>query len=929
MTSQALFNEALDLTQRIWMDRYQIEPMRNIPMPEIDTQGIVKIDALWTDGGLRPNANILAFFVQPVSDENDLDRWRRRLEEWPVRGGLLVGSDHLHLVTPSDSSKRLDEKILDLNAWRETLVSPKPHLFTPKALSQFRQGQLSLSDLEETISERSFTFLLRQQERIDKAFQKAIEEALKKVKSSKGLGSSRNEIQGHVIRVAIAYLAARILQDKGFFGSAELSQTNDPLDLLNLMVTRTNGFFKRALESAQFTNEVIRQQLALYMGQSVSFALTNHRDVGSLYEKAIIELPDDLNGNNWGDLNRHYTPIKVAEKMLELLPLERIRPKERFIFDPAAGSGSLLLAATARLAQMSDIPIDEQSRRDYLANHVIGNDLDRDVNLITELRYFLARESTGISDFLPSPKFYGEDYESLSKENIIQKIGNKPRILIANPPFEIRGDKQLAFEFVKQAINWLDDGSQFAFILPSSFLSGEIRGVSNIRKELSEKCELVEIWQCPMGTIGIDAKQDICVVLGVVGQPQKKYTISRDVVSIPEACEIRENGYLGTSWITEINSNGNWQNITANKITIPNETIPLSNMFFIFNGVSYLRGCTPVEHPPANKLYKPNWQMKWSAEGSLWTDPTRIDPLMQWVIYDTNFLERPRFKVADLFDKSKIFVGNIANTASNRSLSVQFDDIGFCPNKNVWCILPIEESQIKNPKNSSAKKPSNWSSLSFAQQKLWLLGVLASDLAIELSMYGRGTIYINKKILSDFPLPLVVDPKIIEVIGEMVKREQNREPIPNPDPLREELNRLVEKSYGNPTWIKRQRTGKSPELKAWKLEQKIKKKIKKTKTAIGQVLEISEDKSQVLMYISRLMDDDDTKGEWIPLPQELPGWALDGTAFEVQLSHDVKTFAQLRERPWALRKFRHTPRPYLTDDELDEFLRIPDLEVLS
>ncbi|MFN4778463.1 MAG: hypothetical protein ACK5L4_22245, partial [Pseudanabaena sp.] len=294
MTSQALFNEALDLTQRIWMDRYQIEPMRNIPMPEIDTQGIVKIDALWTDGGLRPNANILAFFVQPVPDEDDLDRWRRRLEEWPVRGGLLVGSEHLHLVTPSDSSKRLDEKTLDINAWRETLVSTKPHLFTPKALAQFRQGQLSLSDLEETISERSFTFLLRQQERIDKAFQKAIEEALRKVKSSKGLGSSRNEIQGHVIRVAIAYLAARILQDKGFFGSAELSQTNDPLDLLNLMVTRTNGFFSKALESAQFTNEVIRQQLALYMGQSVSFALTNHRDVGSLYEKAIIELPDDL-----------------------------------------------------------------------------------------------------------------------------------------------------------------------------------------------------------------------------------------------------------------------------------------------------------------------------------------------------------------------------------------------------------------------------------------------------------------------------------------------------------------------------------------------------------------------------------------------------------------------------------------------------------
>jgi hypothetical protein len=77
------------------------------------------------------------------------------------------------------------------------------------------------------------------------------------------------------------------------------------------------------------------------------------------------------------------------------------------------------------------------------------------------------------------------------------------------------------------------------------------------------------------------------------------------------------------------------------------------------------------------------------------------------------------------------------------------------------------------------------------------------------------------------------------------------------------------------------------------------------------------------------MDDDNTEGEWIPLPQELPAWALDGTPFEVELSQDVKTFGQLRDRPWALRKFRHEPRTYLTDDELEEFLRMPELEVLS
>ncbi|CAN1212221.1 site-specific DNA-methyltransferase (adenine-specific) [Tumidithrix helvetica PCC 7403] len=922
MTSQALFNEALDITQRIWMDRYQIEPKRDISMPEIDASEPVGINALWTDYGLRPNANSLAFFIQSISNENDLNRWRRRLEEWPVRGALLVSSDNLHLVTVSDSSKRLDEKTLDINTWRETLVSTKPEHFMPKALSQFRQGQLSLADLEESISERSFTFLLRQQERIDKAFQKAIEEALKKVKSSKGLGSSRNEIKGHIIRVAIAYLAARILQDKGFFGTAELPQTNDPLDLLNLMVTRTNGFFSRALESAQFTNEVIRQQLALYMGQSVSFVLTNHRDVGSLYEKAIIELPDDLNGNAWGDLNRHYTPIKVAEKMLELLPLERIRPEERFIFDPAAGSGSLLLAATARLSQMSDIPTHEQSRRDYLANHVIGNDLDRDVNLITQLRYFLARESTGISDFLPFPNFYGEDYKLLSKENIIQKIGNKPRILIANPPFEIRGDKQLAFEFVKQSINWLEEGSQFAFILPSSFISGKKYGISDIRKTLSSKCNLFEIWQLPVGTIGVSARQDTCVVSGSVGQPKKYYSISRKVISGAETPEIRNDGYLGTSWTSSVKPNGDWTNITAPKVNLFVPTIPLLNLFFVFNGVKHHAGNLPVENPPVDRPYKRTWRRTWGKEGSLWADPERVNPLLRWIIYDSIALERPRFKVADLFDKPKILVGSIASISSknNKPLPVQLDTTGFCPNDSIWLILPIQEAQMTNKGYKSDQQPRNWEKLSFNEQKLWLLGILSSDLAVELSMFGRGTINLTEDILLDFPLPLSVDLQIIDVTTQIIKREQNGESIPNPDPLREQLNRLVEKSYGNPTWIKRQRTGKSPELEAWKQEKK-----RKTLTVIGQVLEINQDNDQILLRLSGLLDDNDEA--WLPLPQELPGWALDGTVFEAELSEDIETFEELAQRPWALRKFRHTPYPYLTNEELKAKLsRITDRE---
>ena len=767
--------KALKITTEAW----QIEPKRKIRLPDIDnTKEPVVIYALWTDYGLRPNAGVLAFLIQPVTDQQNLEQWKKRLKEWPFRGGLLVSPDGtLHLVEPtSDSSQTLGYKVLSIDDWRETLVSPKPHLFTPKALSQFRQGQLSLADIEETIDKRSFSFILRQQQQIDQAFENAIKAALKKVNTTKNLSSSRKNVKGHIVRVAIAYLAARILEDKGFFGADEIPQADDPLNLLQRMVEHTNGFFSRALESAEFVNEIIRQQLAVYMGPSVSFVLTNHHDVGRLYEKAVIKLPDDLEEQIWGDLKRHYTPIKVAEKILELLPLERIRPEDRFIFDPAAGSGSLLLAATLRLSQMSDIDDDKTSRKEYLSNHVIGNDFDRDAKLITQLRYFLASESVNIADLLPSPQFYSESYTDFTKENISQKIGNTPRIIIANPPFKIIGDKQLAFEFVKRAISCLDECSQFAFILPSSFISGTKYDAPDMRSLLSNTCTLFEIGRYPKGTIGIEAKHDVSIIIGQIGKAKNKiYTMSRSVISREEVFEIRENGYLGTSWITAINSNGDWSNITTTKINLPVQTI-------VFSG---LKEDESVKIPPKNRIYNPELR-KGGREISLSVDPGIVDPLPRSVI-----LERPQSR---------------------------------------WYIL--ERPQKK---------------------------------------------------------------RIITI--------------------------LLEKYYETLISGKLQLPEKSHELKTWQNEQE-----KPTKMAIGQVLEISEDQSQVRMYISRLMDDDETEGEWIPLPQELPGWALDGTPFEVKLSKDIKTFEQLRERPWALRKFVHEPRAYLTNEELEKFLRIPELE---
>jgi hypothetical protein len=191
-----------------------------------------------------------------------------------------------------------------------------------------------------------------------------------------------------------------------------------------------------------------------------------------------------------------------------------------------------------------------------------------------------------------------------------------------------------------------------------------------------------------------------------------------------------------------------------------------------------------------------------------------------------------------------------------------------------------------------------------------------------LSLIGRKTHEITVDELCRLPLPARVDTEIIQITRRIIDLEKRHDPLLEEqiNSLRQTLDQLVEESYGNPSWKEITRVGKSPELSTWEKEQK-----KRTLTVTGQVLDSSQDKEQVLLRLSGLLDDNEEA--WLPLPQELPGWALDGTVFRAELSEDIETFQELAQRPWALRKFRHTPYPYLNNEELQAKLgRMVSLE---
>ena len=924
MTDISLFDKAMEIANEAW----GIQPVQKVRMPVLENKRTVvtaEVDALWTDGGLRPNENNLAFLMQRVSN-SELEQWKHRLKTSPVRASLLVTPDELYLLQSSLSSLGDSElESLNLDTWRETLVSPKSHLFKPQELAKRKFGQLSLADLEETTSEGSFNDLLReQQKKIDQAFLQGIEEALEVVETSQDSGSSRAEAKGHVIRFAIAYLAARILEDKNFF----TARIEDPIELLDRIGKIRNGFFKRAKASADYIPLEARRALVRHMGYQVTFMMANHRDVGRLYEKAIKSLKEqyeELDNENWGDLKQHYTPVAIAERMLKALPLERLRPSERVIFDPAAGSGSLLLAATSRLAAMTDIP--QEERDSYLRSHVMGNDWDEYASWIAQLRYFLASESLGnasepdqVSEVLPFPDYFTHlNYNDLEQN----KLPKRPRVIVANPPFVQKESVQEAASFVLKALEWMEDNSQFAFVLPQSFLTGTRDQIGIARDSMNRQCEIIETWQFPEGVIGTNARQATCVIVGVKGKSSNKlFTISRAIFSSSNIDKVRERAFLGDSWICQLDQDAaDWMPVTHPVIDVTVPTIPVGNLFYIFIGVQLKSEFRPISNRLEQIQCKRYWSLESKGENRLWANPQNVPIDQRWIRYGREFLARPRLSNQELFDLPKVLIGRRVNRNSIEPLAVRLDTVGFCPNMDVFCVLPTGHAQKENKGFSRNEIPENWHRLDYNQQRLWLLGILSSNFVNVLSLANRDARGITIDSLLQLPLPTQVDTRIIEVVEQIIRREQSQESDRENEDLRKYLNELVENSYGNPNWTSIQRTGSSPQLEAWEAEQEI-----TGKTVICQVLDTFEDNNQVYIYISRLMESDDEEGEWIPLPQELPGWALNGTPFEAELSYDINTFEQLRERPWGLRKFRHTPRPYLTDQELDEFLRIPELE---
>ena len=854
---------------------------------------------LWTKDGLRPNWGNPGAVVDEVTPEKNLNFWHATVRNLGIPLIALAGDDQ-YIIVGTNSQERLVEP----DRIRQELEQQRYRLFSPKALGRLRTGQLSFAELENRVTEESFAYQMRHRANLSTSLQNAI---------SKAIDEQPKEIESIVI-VAMAYLAARILEDKGFFDNK--LPTDDPKELLGKTIAKVNGFFRYAYETHLSRVKIpAMQQLALYLGSRAIFTLITHRDVGHFYE----EMMQVLRQKNAGfDLEQHYTPIAIADRMLNCLPLERFRPEERVIFDPAAGSGSLLLAATRRLASMPDVS-SLSNYDEYLADQVIGNDIDSTARLVTQIRYVLIQETVGKASLFPQPKLLRTyNYEHSEAWD----LPKRPRVVIANPPFSEDGDIQRAVGFINIVASRFKKGDMFSFVLPQTFLTGTTHGLKEARRLLSSQCRFFEIWQMPEGSVGITARQSVCVITGEVGMhTSPTYSISRSVISGAQIENVRDGGFLGQSWIADIKENTvDWNSAVAPQPLIQASANVISDLYYICTGIGPLEKYPPLSEKPQDVPSKFFWKHGWHQPGGLWLNPRLAPSEHRYIRFGRNFLEGHRSNQEWVYDSHKVLVSRSTNRNSDDPVGAQLDTTGVCPTKDMFCIVPLPKARqsIK-----SVIVPTGWSDLTFDQKLFWLVGILSSNLAIDWIMAGRDPRHLRSATLKAFPLPLTVDTRIINLVGEIISQERylsdsdeissrvSRREYENIfTALREQLDQLVEASYGYPKRksVSLIRTGKMPEIEVWKAEQVASKSI-----VTGQVINVRPETDEILIDFYGMASEAPV---WIPLPQELPGWALEGVMFEAEVNESLENPIQLITKRWSLSRFKHTPTPYLSSKDL-------------
>lgn len=294
-------------------------------------------------------------------------------------------------------------------------------------------------------------------------------------------------------RLVVRTLAALVIRDK-----FELDVSG--VDVFWAAEQRFPAYFG-ALAQLSDERKALLASVADILGRGVNYRGLDPSVVSRVYENAVVTAAARI------EQGIYYTPPGLADRIVATLPFEQLPPERRVVLDPACGSGTLLIAAHDRLAELLPVQSDGGNQHGYLVAHLVGYDADPFATEIASLALLLHS--------LPFGNHWHVEQRDALQEG---RPDVPPSIVVSNPPW--RGRRSVGRHRVEESIAFLhrmvqlcEPGGFVASVLPASWLQSDVARQS--REWLRSRASIFEIWRLPEGTFESAALAP-CVVFAQV-----------------------------------------------------------------------------------------------------------------------------------------------------------------------------------------------------------------------------------------------------------------------------------------------------------------------------------------------------------------------------------------------------------------------------
>ena len=294
-----------------------------------------------------------------------------------------------------------------------------------------------------------------------------------RLNSSLGLALQDNVEPTTAARLAIESLAALTVHDRHpFEGAARRSVVEGAL--------ARHGQHFEELAEWQATHPDLVESMLDELGDGVDYSTIDARSINAVYELFLTP-------NLRKQFGIFHTDQRLASKILDHLPVEEIPPEDRYVVDPACGTGNLLLAAQERLENLSPGDWSPEATHRWLRTHMYGSDIE-------PIALEIAKLSLLVSSLPLGNSWQIEQRDALDDT---MTFAVPPTVWVTNPPWRFRPDsrEEEAIDFLNRAVEHLAPGGLLACILPASWLS--TRTHRNSRRDISAKCSAFEVWRLP------------------------------------------------------------------------------------------------------------------------------------------------------------------------------------------------------------------------------------------------------------------------------------------------------------------------------------------------------------------------------------------------------------------------------------------------